>query len=322
MEPPLIALSPFEDIGAAPTSLLRSDALQKELAGHLKADHRLTVVGLEPETTALTWTPDPNTQLLPPELRSGPWRSKASVRKATDWKDLARKQGAEIVVIGTFEQFGPTLRFFAEGLDPLSRGSLFAVKVEGATGEKLDLTARLADRIAAQISLREMERGGTPPAGVRVEPSLPTPPSPADEAATAEDHYESGFALAKRYDQTKDAELLEGAAKEYRAALAKDPNHFRALNNLGTVLHRMGQYAEAIEYYNRVLQIEPTYVRAMENAALAYRSLGKTSQAIEYWKRSLEYEDRENIRQAIIETLEKLEAQPGNSEGDPNQEQR
>ena len=308
-DPALLGLALFEDIGSGPTILLRSDALQRQLADHLKADHGLEVILLEPEAAPVRGLPDPNTQLLPLALRSGGWRNLTSVRKDPDWLDLGRRQGAEVVVTGTFEDFGPELRFFAEGVDPLTKGSLFMVKVEGATEEKFDLLAQLADRIASQMNLRELEKA--PIAGVApaVEKTTPLPPVSSEETSTAEDHYESGFALARRYDQTKDPELLEGAAEEYRAALAKDPNHFRALNNLGTVLHRMGKYEEALEYYNRVLQVEPTYVRAMENAALASRSVGKTSQAIEFWRKALEYEDRENIRQAIIETLEKLEAQ-------------
>ena len=306
-ESPILALALFEDIGPTPTLALRPESLQRELAGHLKADHRLEVVNLEPDSAPVHGNPDPNTQLLPPPLRKGPWRAGATVRIDPDWIDLARRRGAEVMVAGTFEQFGPKLLLFAEGLDPLTKTSLFTVKVEGATAEKFDLTAQLADRIASQISLRELEKAPIPGITGETERNLPSPPPDSERNATAEDHYESGFALTRRFDQTKDPKLLEGAEKEYRAALAKDPNHFRALNNLGTVLHRMGKYDEALEYYNRVLQIEPTYVRAMENAALASRSLGKTSQAVEFWREALKYEERENIRDAILETLEKLD---------------
>lgn len=306
-EAPLLALTLFEDIGPSPTVTLRPESLQRELGGRLKADHSMEVVLLEPTSVPVAGLPDPNTQLLPPALRKGPWRGGATVTMKPDWIDLARRQGAEVMVSGTFEQFGSNLLLFAEGLDPLTKTSLFTVKVEGATMERFDLTAQLADRIASQVSLREMEKAPIPGIAGAVERNAPVPPPDSEEASTADDHYESGYALTRRFDQTQEPGLLEGAEKEYRAALAKDPIHFRALNNLGTVLHRMGKYNEALEYYNRVLQIEPTYVRAMENAALASRSLGKTSQAVEYWREALKYEDRENIRQAILETLEKLD---------------
>ncbi|MCA9433185.1 MAG: tetratricopeptide repeat protein, partial [Candidatus Omnitrophica bacterium] len=104
---------------------------------------------------------------------------------------------------------------------------------------------------------------------------------------------------------------LEGAAEEYRAALALDPKHFRALNNMGTVMHRLEKFEDAIGYYQRVLEINPTYARAMENSALAYQSLHQYDSALAMWKNALEYEDRADIRKTIEETIVKLEKSVG-----------
>ena len=80
---------------------------------------------------------------------------------------------------------------------------------------------------------------------------------------------------------------------------------------MGTVMHRLEKFEDAIGYYQRVLEINPTYARAMENSALAYQSLHQYDSALAMWKNALEYEDRADIRKTIEETIVKLEESVG-----------
>src|SRR5712692_5371328 len=65
---------------------------------------------------------------------------------------------------------------------------------------------------------------------------------------------------------------LEGAAREYKAVLAADPNRVDARSNLGAVLANLGRYAEAIEQYRQALPDAPpaAAVHLRVNLALAY----------------------------------------------------
>jgi hypothetical protein len=301
---PRFGIAVFEDGGVVPTFLVGPLPLQKAIVRSLLADHDLAAVPLRSATTAPKRFPDPNTQMIPPAMRSGDWRSGGLKEAKTDWVDLGRRERLNAVVVGTYEQFGAELRYFAEGLDPISSRVLFSCRIEGVTSEKFMLESLLVKSIAERLVAQEPSETETPVVSRTVEGELPIE---GKDSLTAEEHYENGYALAQRYKETEDEKLLEGAAEEYRAALSKDPKHFRALNNLGTVLHRLGRYEEALSYYNRVLEINSKYVRAMENAALAHRSLGQMDKAVEMWKRALLYEDRENIRKIIEETLAQLE---------------
>ena len=299
---PRVGLAPFTDTSPRPTFLLNPESLQKSLIGILVADHDLRVTPLEPVAEESPTLFDPNTQLIPPEFRSGLWRSGGGGGTSKNWFDQAREKKLTVVVTGSYEVFEDRIRYVAEGIEPLARVSLFACRVTGATGEKFALEEELGKQIAEKLA---SERGS--PEKPAVSPSSPPdlPPEP-ETRLSAEDHYENGFSLTRRYDQTKEMKYLQGAEEEYRAALALDPDHFRALNNLGTVLHRQGRYQEAIGYYHKVLEHDPHYVRAMENAALAYHAIGEDDAAIEMWRRSLAFEEREEVRKVIEETLDDL----------------
>jgi tetratricopeptide (TPR) repeat protein len=65
------------------------------------------------------------------------------------------------------------------------------------------------------------------------------------------------------------------AIEYYDKALAIDPNHIHALYGKGLALDRLGKYKEAIEYYDKVLDIDPNNVDALNGKSLALNQLGK-----------------------------------------------
>jgi len=60
-----------------------------------------------------------------------------------------------------------------------------------------------------------------------------------------------------------------------------------ALNNKGDALKNLGNYTEAIEYYDIVLSIEPNNTDALNNKGDALKNLGNYTEAKEYYAKAL-----------------------------------
>lgn len=302
-----VMLAPFRDVGLLPTVAVKPLALQDGMAGALESEQGLTIQKLELPPIDPHVFVDPNSQLLPPAFRSRLGIVPSSSSSRMDWIKEARNRRVKVLLLGTYEQVESSLRLAVEAVDPVTSKSLFHFQVEGATSEQLSLESSLAEGIAGRLNPAQAI---VPPVLSKKKREAPDPAAviaAATKTETADEHYENGFALTRRFDQTGEAKYLDGAIEEYRAALAIDPNHFRSLNNLGTVLHRKGNYEEALRYYQRVIELNPKYARAMENAAMAYKSLGKTEEAKEMWRKALEHEDRPEVRTVIQQALDKTE---------------
>lgn len=67
---------------------------------------------------------------------------------------------------------------------------------------------------------------------------------------------------------------VEGAAEQYRRAIALQPDYYQAHNNLANILIAQGKVDQAIEHYRRALEIHPNYDTARQNLEKALRSKG------------------------------------------------
>ena len=313
--PQKIGVALFEDVGASPSFSVQPESLQAFLVRNLKTEYGIHVLSLDPATKTVSIRSDPNTQLLPPSYRTGGWKGHGILRRKTDWREIGRKRRLTLLIEGIYEESEGRLRYAAQGLEPISGRVLFSCRAEGNSKDRFGVESQLASAIADKMKeidvgqevtkvREEIYRKRLLSEGLADSKEFL---SIAQKNPTAEDHYENGYSLTRQYETTQDIKYLEGAAEEYRAALAIDPKHFRALNNMGTVMHRLQKYEDAIGYYLRVLEINPTYARAMENAALAYQSLHRPGEALKMWKKALEYEDRPEIHKTIEETIAKLE---------------
>ena len=131
---------------------------------------------------------------------------------------------------------------------------------------------------------------------------------------------EKWFARASEWDA--DPARWNDAIDAYRRVVGIDPTYAAAWNNLGLLLHRMGQYDEArtayhtavaqdaqcaeaaynlgslaedcgdaetaIAHYRRALQVSVDYADAHFNLAAALARTGRNAEAVRHWQRYLE----------------------------------
>jgi Tfp pilus assembly protein PilF len=109
---------------------------------------------------------------------------------------------------------------------------------------------------------------------------------PADPRETAVEHNNLGIALLAQF-KPADAE------KEFRAALAADPNHLPALVNVGIAQLAQVRYAEAVESFNAALAAAPDNVHAHYNLSLIYKIQGKGAEGIRHALAAVEGDPRD-----------------------------
>ena len=169
--------------------------------------------------------------------------------------------------------------------------------------------------------------------------SMPPAPrkTPEQEAV---DHYNAGLkyrdkavALQKEAAQAgsdKERSKLENKAqKEYekaidelRTATEKNPMFYQACSDLGFALRKTGDYAGALEVYDRAVSLNPAYSPAIEYRAEAYLGLDRVEEAKKAYM-ALFTGDRgraDELLQAMKGWVEKRRAEPGTLAPDTVQE--
>lgn len=123
------------------------------------------------------------------------------------------------------------------------------------------------------------------------------------EAAQVGDHVNQGIALEKKGD-------IDGAIKEYRLALAADPNNAVAHYNLGSALSANEDYDGALAEYRQALTLKPDLVVTHLRLAYALAAKGDKAGAIAELKTYLEQapaQGAEQLKQKAQEDIRKLE---------------
>ena len=115
-----------------------------------------------------------------------------------------------------------------------------------------------------------------------------------------------------------------------RKAVALDPNYGRAYTNLGAALAKSGDFAEAVDVFEKALALEPNSLAAHMNLGLALREKGDLEAALEHLRRvasgdpdnaGVHYELGQTLRQSgdlagAVAAFEKaLEIEPELREG-------
>jgi len=167
-------------------------------------------------------------------------------------------------------------------------------------------------------------------------PSAPRK-TPEQEAV---DHYNAGLkyrdkalALQKEAAQAgseKERSKLENKAQkefgkaisELRTATEKNPMFYQACSDLGFALRKTGDYAGALEVYDRAVSLNPAYSPAIEYRAEAYLGLDRVEDAKKAYMQ-LFPSDRgraDELLQAMKGWVEKRRAEPGTLAPDALQE--
>jgi tetratricopeptide (TPR) repeat protein len=95
---------------------------------------------------------------------------------------------------------------------------------------------------------------------------------------------------AERLTQQGTAHVLDGqseaAARCFERALEADPDHPRAMVNLGNVALEGGEVDRAIELYQRALQVDDGFANAHHNLGVAYRRKGEIGKSVRALRRA------------------------------------
>ncbi len=171
--------------------------------------------------------------------------------------------------------------------------------------------------------------------GSRVPPSggsssMPSAPRKTPEEQAVE-HYNAGLKMrdkalallkeAARAGGDKDRAKLENKAQkefgraisQFRTATEKNPRFYQAHSDLGFALRKTGDYAAALESYDRALSLAPDYTPAIEYRAEAYLGLDRVEDAKKAYL-TLFPSDRgrsDELLEAMKGWVEKRRAEPG-----------
>jgi Tfp pilus assembly protein PilF len=119
------------------------------------------------------------------------------------------------------------------------------------------------------------------------------------EAATAKDaelHTELGFLDQESGD-------VHAADREYRAALAADPDNGTARGDMAVLFAGTGDYATAVRLWQRVLDADPAQTAAGYNLALGQCQLGQKEDAVATLKRLLSFAPDDQRARAMAAAL-------------------
>lgn len=229
---------------------------------------------------------------LPDEGDDAPWLALA---RAGDWRGLA--------ALGRFGLAAQTLRLGAdatvdelEALDALTeveatvrakaprRALARLAKLEVRPPDVVDWVALEADLTALVDVVAAVDRREAAAA------------RPALERLTTE------YFAAERDAQRGTVAVLEGdfeaARTHLQAALTRDPNHVRALTNLGNLKLEAGDVDGAIADYLRAIKLDETFANAHHNLGVAYRRKGQLSKSVASLRRAQRAASRRDAEEA------------------------
>ncbi len=99
---------------------------------------------------------------------------------------------------------------------------------------------------------------------------------PAGDTRPGVSQYNSGVKLMKKGDYEK-------AAREFEAALKKNPDMAEAHNNLGYALRKQGNgnFDRALQHYNRAIELKPNLAEAYMYRGVLHALMGDEEKALQ-----------------------------------------
>ena len=232
------------------------------------------IYGMRELTRILTLTPRRIGQLRRLDLLRGEsgytFRDLLALRAASALLDAGASVRQMRLALDALRKRDPDLvQPLAEVRLVLDGGRLLAqsdrVRFDPRTGQTvLDLDTPSLERAAAATLVTGMVRPLAPPA----------------------EQAETWFERASEWDG--DPARWDEAIEAYRRVVAIDPTYAAAWNNLGLLLHRMGQHDEAGAAYRSALEQDPMCCEAMYNLGSLAEDRGDLEDAVRCYRRALE----------------------------------
>jgi tetratricopeptide (TPR) repeat protein len=125
--------------------------------------------------------------------------------------------------------------------------------------------------------------------------------------------YFTGLNLRLKGEQEKDAELFHQATALQGAALQLDSNAAYAINELGLLARRAGDYESSISYFQKALALSPTWTLAETNLCGSYIDLGRPGEAVQACEKALQIDStfalaHHNLGVAFMEQSQRKKA--------------
>jgi tetratricopeptide (TPR) repeat protein len=161
---------------------------------------------------------------------------------------------------------------------------------------RMKRTVRALILFGASVALYQavaLASGSATPSAPSAGPSMPTR-SPEEMAIGAYnsgiDHKDKGLKLEATALATSDAKArvkvedkakkeYANALKDFKSAAANSPQMYQAYNGMGFALRKTGDYAKALEMYDRALTLKPGFPDAIEYRGEAYLGLNRLDDA-------------------------------------------
>jgi tetratricopeptide (TPR) repeat protein len=96
----------------------------------------------------------------------------------------------------------------------------------------------------------------------------------------------------------------------YRAALRRDSSQVNALVDLGVCYYNLSDAAEAERHFLLALERDPHHPVALFNLGIVYERRGDPTHALEYYHRALESDPPPEMRQPLIEAMNRIQEKP------------
>lgn len=133
-------------------------------------------------------------------------------------------------------------------------------------------------------ALQEEAKQADPPAPPRVAEPPPSPPPVLEVHPDGGKEAAKFFAAALRHQQQGQ---FARAIEEYEKSIAADPRNPAAYNNLGVALKESGRLDLAIGAFEKCLALDPKYEKALNNLGVIRYRQGQYEVAIDLFKQAL-----------------------------------
>ena len=101
---------------------------------------------------------------------------------------------------------------------------------------------------------------------------------------TNPNHFKSIYYLGTLLALTKRFDLAKPLLYK---AIQIQPNHAKAHNNLGVVLKELEEHQKAISYFDKAIQINPKFEKAHSNLVVLLKELGEHQKVINYYEKAI-----------------------------------